>query len=134
MALHFVPEPGTVLLCDYDLGRSSVDAQEMTKVRPVVVLSPRRRAESGPYLIVPFSTQAPSSPSGVHYRIPAGTYAFLTRHADSWAKGEFVSSVGELRLDRLRRNRSYLSPRLRDADLRAIRMCVIRALGALPLP
>jgi uncharacterized protein YifN (PemK superfamily) len=69
MALRFVPHPGTVLLCDYDLGRSGTVPPEMTKRRPVVVVSARGRSMIGPYLVVPFSTQAPRLPNRSHYRL-----------------------------------------------------------------
>ena len=105
----------------------------MTKVRPVVVLSPRRRRKIGPYLVVPFSTQMSERLEPTHYRIPAGRYSFFTRDADSWAKCEFLSAVGEERLDRLWRDGMHVAPRLHDADLRGILMGVLRALGPLAL-
>ena len=58
------------------------------------------------------------------------TYAFLAASTDTWAKCEFVSAVAEQRLDRLRRNGVYFTPRLREGDLRAIRIAVLRAVGA----
>ena len=133
MALRFAPHPGMVLLCDYDLGRSIALPGEITKRRPVVVVSRRGRPVAEPYLVVPFSTQAPLHPDRTHYRVPAGTYHFLARDTDSWAKCALVSAVGASRLDRLKSQGAYSAPRLAAADLRAIRLGVIHALGALPL-
>ncbi len=116
-------------MCDYDLGRSVTVPPEMTKRRPVVVMSGRRRRIVGPYLVVPLSTQAPRQPDRTHYRLPAGTYDFLARDADSWAKCELVTAVGSARLDRLLHRGAYVAPRVADADLRAIRLGVIYALG-----
>lgn len=130
MALRFVPHPGTVLLCDYDLGRSASIAGEITKRRLVVVVSPHRRRHLGPYVIVPLSTQSPRFSDATHHRILAGSYDFLTRDADSWAKCELVSAVGSQRLSRLRRHGVYLTPRIGIQDLRLIRLGVIHALGA----
>ena len=133
MGLQFVPAAGTVLLCGYDFGRTSVDPHEMTKRRPVVVLSAHRRDGAGPYLVVPFSTTAPAHLTNVHYRIPAGTYSFFTDKADVWAKCDFVSAVGRQRLGRLQREGGSFTPQLHDVDLRGIRLGVVRALGAWPL-
>ena len=133
MALHFAPHPGMVLVCDYDFGRSMAVPSEMTKRRPVVVVSRRQPLVAGPYLVVPFSTQAPLHPDRTHYRVPAGTYEFLARDTDSWAKCALVSAVGAARLYRLWLQGAYTTPRLAPADLRAIRLGVIHALGALPL-
>ena len=133
MALRFAPHPGMVLLCDYDLGRSIALPGEITKRRPVVVVSRRGRPVAEPYLVVPFSTQAPLHPDRTHYRVPAGTYHFLARDTDSWAKCALVSAVGAARLHRLWLQGAYTTPRLSAADLRAIRLGVIHAMGALPL-
>jgi uncharacterized protein YifN (PemK superfamily) len=129
MALGFVPQPGTILLCDYDRGRVRPLQSEMTKCRPVVVLSERPRWSQRPFVVVPFSTQAPAQPEPIHYRIPAGRYPFFAPDADSWAKCEFVSAVSVERLDRLWRNNMHVAPRLHDADLQGILLGVIRAIG-----
>jgi uncharacterized protein YifN (PemK superfamily) len=133
MALQFIPHPGTVLICDYDLGRSAVMPPEMDKRRPVVVVSPRRRRVIGPFLVVPFSTSAPLHPDPTHHHIPAGTYDFLAQDRDSWAKCELVSAVAASRLDRLWNRGAYIAPRVSDADLHAVRLGMIHAIGAAPL-
>src|SRR6266446_4683004 len=98
MALQFAPDAGTVLVCDYDLGRADIVPAEMTKRRPVVVVSPRRRHFTGTYLVVPLSTQPPLHPDRTHYRLQAGTYYFLSSETDSWAKCEMVGAVSTQRL------------------------------------
>lgn len=133
MALLFAPHPGTVLVCDYDLGRSLTVTPEMTKRRPVVVVSARSRSIIGPYLVVPLSTRAPQRPDRTHHRLTVGTYDFLSNEADSWAKCALVTAVGSRRLDRFWRQGAYTVPRIADADLRAIRLGVIHALGAIGL-
>jgi len=133
MALRFVPDPGSVLVCDYDLGRPAAILPEMTKRRPVVVVSPRRRRVISPFLVVPFSTQAPLHPDRAHYRIAAGAYGFLARDADSWAKCDLVSAVAGERLDRLWYRGSYRVPRISHADLRGVRLGVIHAISAAEL-
>jgi len=133
MALLFAPHPGTVLVCDYDLGRSLTVSPEMTKRRPVVVVSARSRSIIGPYLVVPLSTQAPQRPGRTHHRLPVGAYDFLANDADSWAKCALVTAVGSRRLDRFWRQGVYIVPRITAADRRAIRLGVIHALGAIDL-
>ena len=132
MALHFVPHAGTVVACDYDLGRSVSIAGEMSKRRPVVVVS-RHSAQGGPYLVVPLSTTVPLHADRTHHRIPIGSYDFLRSSADTWAKAAMVGAVGGQRLDRLRHRGRHFAPRLRAADLHAIRLAVIHAVGAHPL-
>lgn len=126
MAIYFVPIPGTVLLCDY--GFSGIPP-EMTKRRPVVVLSPRRRRTRGTYLVVPLSRSVPRPIEPVHYRIVAGTYAFLDPRIDSWAKCDMVTAVSGERLDRLRFAGRYVAPQVSLPDLDCLYAGVIHAFG-----
>lgn len=130
MPLHFHPRPGTVLVCDFDAARVRALPLEMTKRRPVVVVSRSRRHESGPLLVVPLSTTKPLRPTDVHVRLPAGSYPFLIGSADSWAKCDCVAAVSPARLDRLRRNGQYIAPFLDEEDVLAIRRAVVAAIGA----
>jgi len=43
LALQFSPAPGAIVICDYSTG---FRPPEMVKVRPVVVISPRRRTSN----------------------------------------------------------------------------------------
>lgn len=126
MAIYFVPTPGTVLLCDY--GFSGVPP-EMTKRRPVVVLSPRRRRTNGTYLVVPLSRSVPRPMEPVHCRIAAGTYAFLDSRIDSWAKCDMVAAVSGERLDRLRFAQRYVAPQISLLDLDRLYAGVLCAFG-----
>lgn len=127
--LHFAPRPGTVLLCDYDLGRASRLPGEMTKRRPVIVVSMRWRRRTDPIVIVPLSTSAPVEPDERQVRFAAGTYGFLRQDVDSWAKCEFVSAVSTERLGQPWQSRSRRAPQLRDADVRLVTLAVARATG-----
>ena len=67
MALLFVPSPGTLLMCDFDTG---FQPPEMTKRRPVVVVSPRRRrAMTKLCTVVPLSTAVPNQVEPFHHRM-----------------------------------------------------------------
>jgi mRNA interferase MazF len=64
MAITFVPDAGDVLMCDF----IGFIAPEMTKVRRVIVLSPRSRdVFPGTYLVVPVSKTPPSRPEPHHH-------------------------------------------------------------------
>lgn len=52
---------------------------------------------------------------------------------DSWVKCEFISSVSEHRLDRMRRNGAQFAPRLSDADLKTILRATMYAIGSAEL-
>jgi uncharacterized protein YifN (PemK superfamily) len=75
MSINFAPKAGQVLMCNF--GMASVPP-EMGKIRHVVVLSPRRRRNSGTFLVVPLSTVAPNPIEPYHYRIRANKYSFLS--------------------------------------------------------
>jgi uncharacterized protein YifN (PemK superfamily) len=127
--LQIALRPGTVLVCDYEFGRSSVLPGEMTKRRPVVVIAPRRRHGTGPIIVVPLSTSPPERHDDRHVRIEAGTYDFLRPDVDSWVKCEFIRSVSTHRLYRSRRGAANQVPRLSDADLASVIRATIQALG-----
>ena len=58
MALTFHPKPGTILMCDFSAG---FKAPEMVKVRPVIVVSPKRKHCSGLCTVVAISTVTPTT-------------------------------------------------------------------------
>jgi mRNA interferase MazF len=117
MPIQFLPRPGTVLLCDYTTG---FVPPEMTKRRPVVVLSP------GPQtlLVVPLSTSEPTPRELHHVQILAGHYRFLDRRVDSWVKGDMISAVSLKRLSPL-----SSSACLSAHHFLAVQRAVLHALG-----
>src|SRR5689334_4492255 len=90
----FVPRPGAVLLCDF----TGHQPPEMTKVRPVVVISPRFRHRIEVYAVVPLSTTSPRMRQPYHHRITAGTYPFFSPNVDVWAKAHLLVAVAPRRL------------------------------------
>lgn len=128
MPITFAPQLGQVLMCDF--GPNSIPP-EMSKVRHVVVLSPRRRTGSGwgSCIIVPFSTGAPSVVEPYHYRIPANKYRFFKRNTEVWAKGDMVAHVSFKRLDRVLCDGRFSSPSLDPEDFSAIQRLVWEAMG-----
>jgi uncharacterized protein YifN (PemK superfamily) len=126
MAITFVPDAGDVLMCDF----AGFQAPEMTKVRRVIVLSPRSRVTfPGTYLVVPVSKTPPSPPELHHCEFQPRSYQFFDQVESVWAKADMVTCVASHRLDRVRINGRYSRAQIRKEDLFLIRKAVLHALG-----
>jgi uncharacterized protein YifN (PemK superfamily) len=87
MAITFVPDAGDVLMCNFE----GFCAPEMTKIRHVVVLSPRRRRTiPDTYLVVPISATQPASPEPCHCEFAPRSYHFFDEALPVWAKADMV--------------------------------------------
>ena len=131
MPLKFNPRPGTLLMCDFGTG---FKAPEMTKKRPVVVISPRRRRLTVQLCtIVPLSTAVPDPVEQFHHRMNPRSVPVELGTQESWAKCDMLYTVSLDRLDRVTVNRGgrrvFVAPRVLDEDLGAIRQGVVNALG-----
>ncbi len=129
--LRYHPETGTILICDF----RGMEAPEMVKRRPVIVVSPRLRRRSGLCTVVPMSTTPPEPPRAWHYRLrldrPLPRPYDATHH---WVKADMVYTVSfsRLRLPFKRKSngaREYDVRVLDDADMRRVRECMLHALG-----
>lgn len=130
MPLTFHPAAGAVVVCDYSTG---FRPPEMVKVRPVVVISPRRRG-SQLVTVVPISSTAPSPIEPWHYELPPGAYP--PARGPVWVKADMIATVALTRLDRIRvkgpsGQRVYQVYHLAATDMLAIGLAVKAAL-ALP--
>lgn len=127
MPLTFHPPPGTIVICDFSTG---FRPPEMVKVRPVVVISPRRRT-GRLATVVPLSSVAPVPVEPWHYCLPPGAYP--PARGPIWAKGDMVATVALDRLERVRIKtrsvRTYETFQLGHADLEAVLACVRVGLG-----
>jgi mRNA interferase MazF len=128
MALGFHPNAGDIVICDYSTG---FKPPEMVKVRPVVVISPRRRG-SQLVTVVPISSVASSPTEPWHYLLPTGAYP--PARGPVWVKADIVATVGLARLDRVKTkgpggSRLYRVFRLEPDVMRAVRSAVKAALG-----
>ena len=116
-----------ILICDYGL---TAPAPKMVKVRPVVVVSPRRRVGSI-VTVVPLSSVAPVPPLPWHHLIPPGVYP--PARGPMWAKCDMVAAVSASRLDRVKvvaaGVREYHTFTMPSVDLEAILQGVLVALG-----
>lgn len=132
MALMYYPSPGEILLCDYATG---FIAPEMTKRRPVIVVSPRLRRRGNLVGVVPLSTTDPDEVQAHHCRIElAPPLPAPFDAAIMWAKCDMVATVAHSRLDRFkagRKNgsRTYVCGNLNADQLKAVRMAVLCGLG-----
>ncbi len=102
----------------------------MTKVRRVVILSPRSRTVlRGTYLVVPISKSAPCPAQDHHCEFRPGAYHFFDPVESVWAKADMVTCVAWARLDRVKMNGRFTGAQIRKADLVSIKKAVLYAMG-----
>lgn len=129
MPISFRPSRGDILICDFSVG---FQPPEMVKVRPVVVVSPRRRAGPGLCTVVPLSSTEPDPLEPYHHRLSPAAYP--PARGPMWAKCDMVITVSCNRLDRVKSRatqggaRIYSVPRMPAADMAAIEACLRIAL------
>ena len=128
MPLSFHPEPDTILICDFSTG---FRPPEMVKVRPVVVISPRRRS-SQLATVVPLSSVEPYPVAPWYWLVPEGLYP--SARGPMWAKGDVVTTVALERLDRVKvrdagGKRRYVTVHLTTVQLAEVQSAVRAALG-----
>ena len=126
MGLRFVPDPGMVLICDYDTGFMP---PEMTKKRRVVIISPKSLNNRGICSVVPLSTTQPDPILPVHVKFEPGAYRFVAQDTATWAKCDMLATVALKRLDRLYLDGYYISPKIAEHHLLAIREAASHAIG-----
>ena len=114
-----------VLMCDFSDG---FKVPEITKVRPVVVVSPHHMHHSELYTVVPFSTTRPHIIRQCHYYFEKNPLP--NKEKPVWAKCDLVCTVARHRLDRIKlAKRKYVSCYIQDQELQAIRQCLRYVLG-----
>ena len=131
MPLKFYPKTGTVLVCDYQPGFKQ---PEMTKRRPVVVVSPRFRGRGSLCTVVPLSTTPPVPVMPYHCEIEVELVHPYAANS-SWVKADMLATVGFHRLHPMRTGkdqygkRKYVYPNVGEDDLSRILECIRAALG-----
>ncbi|PGH58234.1 hypothetical protein CRT60_09895 [Azospirillum palustre] len=129
MPITFHPRRGSILICDFDTG---FQPPEMIKVRPVVVVSPRRRSGPGLCTVVPLSSVEPDPIELYHHRL--SPVAYPPARGPIWAKCDMAATVSFARLDRIKvklpnGQRQYLVYTMPVDDMTAIDSCLRIALG-----
>lgn len=124
--LSFHPRAGTLLMCDF---RGFIEP-EISKRRPVIVVTPRLAYRDGLCMIVPTSTTAPKYPQAFHVRLSKNYHPNEPDDTPVWAKCDLITSVSMKRLDRFKVDqRKFDAPRVSDDDLKAVRQGIFAALG-----
>jgi len=133
MTLQYHPDPGTIVLCNYDTGFSP---PEMVKRRLAVIISPRLRNRNNLCTVVPLSQTEPEQIQDYHYRLVLARRMPGRWGADGyWVKGDMLATVAFHRLNLVgigRENggpRRYITKTIPDEDLQKIRACALHALG-----
>lgn len=132
MALLYYPNPGEVLLCEYG---EKVIPPEMSKRRPVVIVTPRLRRRGELVGVVPLSTTAPDHMEDFHRQLELAQ--LLPPPFDSpvmWAKCDMFSVVARARLDRFKAGRAegqrqYIAGKLNAEQLKAVKAGLLCGLG-----
>ena len=134
MALLFHPEPGTVLMCDFD--KLGLKEPEMVKMRPAVVISPRLKRRDDLLTLVPLGTTAPTTV--MPYQIRIEIVPRLPRPWDAqfvWVKADMIYTVRFDRLELIRTGRDhtgkrqYITQNLSKDQIYEIHKCLLNGLG-----
>ena len=128
MPLTFHPGAGAIVICDFSTGFRT---PEMVKVRPVVVISPRRRREQLA-TVIPLSSTEPAPTEPWHFVVPPGVYP--PARGPMWAKADMLVTVALARLDRVMARdpsgrRTYQVFQFGEANMVGLRRAVLAALG-----
>ena len=113
-------------MCDFNTG---FNAPEMTKVRPVVVVSPLRSKRMKLCTIVPLSTTEPVPVEPFHHMMDPLSLPGRFGQKRTWAKCDMLYTVSLARLNRATKRGGAATFRVLEADLDAIRVCVRVGLG-----
>jgi mRNA interferase MazF len=127
-SISFLPSAGMVLLGDFSVGFKK---PEIIKIRPVIVLSDRKRNRDT-CVVVPLGSKPPTDSKAIFVPLDLDKYPFL--QGQSYAKCDVVNSVRLARLSRLRdkltgRGMDSRSTQIDAADLANIRIGVSTAIG-----
>lgn len=116
-----------VLICDF----RGYEPPEITKARPVVVISTHALRRQGLVTVVPLSTTAPDPTMPCHLLLSATELPGIERSL--WVKGDLVAAVSIRRLDRVHLGRGRYGVGQVSVDtIRRIRRCVLFGLGIDP--
>lgn len=135
MAMKFHPLPGTVVLCDYDMG--GFKPPEMVKMRPAVIVSPRLRHRDWLCAVVPLSGSVDEK-RPLDYVVRLDLEQPLPEPFPQsiwWAKCDHIATVAFARIELFRTKRQpdgrrqYLQPRLRPDEFGRVRAGILHGLG-----
>jgi uncharacterized protein YifN (PemK superfamily) len=132
MAIHFHPQQGTILICDFQ----GMQEPEMVKRRPVVVISPRLRNRGNLVSVVPLSSSRPDDTYPYHLQLRIEP-PLPAPYDDPvcWVKGDMVYTVGFYRLFAPQLGKDQSGKRQSDirvlgsGELTSVMSCVLNGIG-----
>jgi mRNA interferase MazF len=130
-SLPYHPKQGEVLKCDY----SNLIDPEMSKVRWVVVVSPKFLNRPNLCTVVPLSTTPPKKVEGYHVLLDKDPAPKSAEGTVVWAKCDMLMTVSFSRLSayhdgrRLDGKRNYVNLNVSIQELGRIKLGVLHALG-----
>lgn len=126
MALNFYPKAGQIFVGNF----SDLKIPEMTKIRPVIVVSPRLPYRSELAAVVPISLTPPKHELPFCYRLSKNYHPDEADDLPCWAKADMVMNIATRRLSAFKVGRRlYAYPTLTPEDLAAVRHAVLCGLG-----
>lgn len=126
MALKFFPRARQIFVCDF----SGFVAPEMTKIRPVIVISPRLPYRSEIASVVPISLTAPRHKLPFVVRLSRNYHPAEADDLPCWAKCDMVLNISLERLSGFKvGRREYVYPTMNDEDFQLVRLGVLHGLG-----
>lgn len=135
MAIKFHPNPGQVLMCNFEKGFKQ---PEIVKKRPVLVLSPNLKGRTGLVTVGVLSSTEPQSIEDYHWVLPErflpqGKYF---QGKTTWLKGDMIYTVSFERLeaiyigqDRATGKRKYFKDRLSRKSMKEAYSCVLSGMN-----
>ncbi len=130
MPIIYPPRRGEILICDF----TNLLSHEMSKVRPVVALSPRIKHRSDICTVVPLSTTKPEWVNDYHYLLHFKE--LLPPPFDKpemWLKGDMLYTLNISRMNypykKTGQGRRYIHYSVSADDMVEIEKCVCNGLG-----
>lgn len=126
MSITFHPKAGQILLADF----SDLREPEMTKTRPVVIVSPKLPFRSQLVAMVPISLTAPRHDLPYCFRLSRNYHPLEADDIPCWVKADMVSNIALRRLNGFRTgHRQWSVPQMSEEDFRGVRRAVLYGLG-----
>jgi mRNA interferase MazF len=132
MAISFHPQSGAVVVCTFDMLRTP----EITKRRPVIVISPNFKSRDNLCTVVPLSKSAPEQVMPYHHKIfwdPLLPEPYT--NPSSWVLGDMIYTVSFERLKLLHIGKDANGKRINDnrvlppEEFKSVRKAVLNGIG-----
>jgi|CXWL01.1.fsa_nt_gi uncharacterized protein YifN (PemK superfamily) len=132
MAINYHPATGAILVCDFGMLRTP----EITKRRPVIVISPNIKNRDNLCTVIPLSTTTPERLMPYHHKLffdPLLPEPYTNPY--SWVLGDMIYTVSFERLKGLSAGKDINGKRIYDNrvvdknEMVVIMKCVLRGIG-----